>query len=123
MTFLTHISTFRGLMRMHRLIKLVITPVLLGMAGLSCCAYSQENIESESMNPLSTVISLPLENNTLFNDGEQVQPDQVKQKLEKLADDFATDGLMPISITYEFRDSIACYKLVADAMGLVKISV
>jgi len=38
------------------------------MAG-SACAETEADIAEESMNPLSTVIAIPFENNTLFNLG------------------------------------------------------
>lgn len=49
--------------------QLVQIATLLIIAGASTYAYSQENLTSESMNPLSTVTSVPFENNTLFNVG------------------------------------------------------
>ncbi len=54
---------------MHRLRQfLTVVAILGGMGGLAH-AQSQENMASESMNPLSTVVSIPFENNTLFNMG------------------------------------------------------
>lgn len=41
----------------------------IGALGGSILAYAQENVADESMNPLSTVVSVPIENNTLFNIG------------------------------------------------------
>jgi hypothetical protein len=43
----------------------MISALLVGSTN----AQSQEDLASESMNPLSTVISVPFENNTLFNVG------------------------------------------------------
>ncbi len=49
--------------------QLVTLIAFLGGVGAFAHAQSQENIASESMNPLSTVVSIPFENNTLFNMG------------------------------------------------------
>lgn len=47
---------------------LLISALYLLIAG-SAYAGSKENLAEESMNPLSTVISVPFENNTLFGTG------------------------------------------------------
>ncbi|MEA3301695.1 MAG: neuromedin U [Pseudomonadota bacterium] len=47
---------------------ITIIALFLILAG-SASAQSQEDIAEESMNPLSTVISIPFENNTLFDLG------------------------------------------------------
>jgi hypothetical protein len=51
---------------MHRL-QIPITVLLLFVTSLA--AKAEGDLTEESMNPLSTVISLPFENNTLFNLG------------------------------------------------------
>jgi hypothetical protein len=47
---------------------IMIFALFLILAG-SAFAQPQEDIAEESMNPLSTVISIPFENNTLFDLG------------------------------------------------------
>ena len=56
---------------MSRMQRLVAVFPLLGALGMATYAQPQD-MADESMNPLSTVISVPIENNTLFNVG----PDQ-----------------------------------------------
>jgi hypothetical protein len=54
---------------MRTLNSLVTFTIISGLLVGSTSAKSQEDLASESMNPLSTVISVPFENNTLFNVG------------------------------------------------------
>ena len=51
---------------MHSHLRLI---VFCGLAVGSACALAERDMTEESMNPLSTVISIPFENNTLFKLG------------------------------------------------------
>ena len=51
---------------MHSHLRLI---VFCGLAVGSVCAQAERDMTEESMNPLSTVISIPFENNTLFKLG------------------------------------------------------
>lgn len=45
-------------------------------------------------------------------------PQQVKEKLEALADVFETDDLSVVTICYDFADRVRSYELVAEACGI-----
>ncbi len=45
-------------------------------------------------------------------------PDQVKEKLENLANDYDVDELVLVTITHDFEDRLESYKLLADAFSL-----
>jgi luciferase family oxidoreductase group 1 len=45
-------------------------------------------------------------------------PDQVKEKLEKLAADYGVDELIIVTITYNFEDRLESYRLLAKAFSL-----
>ena len=47
-------------------------------------------------------------------------PTQVKQKLEKLAEDFGTDETMTVTITYDFGARLRSYELLAEVFGQTK---
>lgn len=45
-------------------------------------------------------------------------PEQVKARLERLAEGFETDELLLLTITYDFADRLRSYELIAEAFGL-----
>ncbi len=45
-------------------------------------------------------------------------PEQVRDKIEELADVYATDDLGIVTICYDFADRVRSYELVAEVFGL-----
>jgi hypothetical protein len=61
-------------MKMFRICALLVVGLLVaGISTFTGAAWGEEsrqNLAKESQNPISTLISLPFENNTTFNNGE-----------------------------------------------------
>ena len=45
-------------------------------------------------------------------------PEQVRDKIEALADTYATNDLGIVTICYDFADRVRSYELVADVFGM-----
>ncbi|HWZ17069.1 MAG TPA: LLM class flavin-dependent oxidoreductase [Mucilaginibacter sp.] len=46
-------------------------------------------------------------------------PDQMKEKISRLAADYDVDEIIPVTITEDFEDRLMSYKLLAETFGLV----
>ncbi|MDA0269780.1 MAG: LLM class flavin-dependent oxidoreductase [Chloroflexi bacterium] len=49
-------------------------------------------------------------------------PDQVKAKVEAVAEEMTADEVMLLTITYDFADRIRSYELIAEAFGLTSVA-
>ena len=50
-------------------------------------------------------------------------PDYVRDKIEELADSYATDDIGIVTICYDFADRVRSYELVAEVFGMEKFNI
>ncbi|MEM7531800.1 MAG: LLM class flavin-dependent oxidoreductase [Chloroflexota bacterium] len=84
-------------------------------------AHREQNVQ---VPPVEEAVNYPYNQqelqflNTKFQQAAIGTPTQVRAKLEKLAEDFGTDEIMTVTITYDFQARLRSYELLAEAFGM-----